>query len=282
MPATRPLMPAQASPLWVLAAAIAWTITVSLAVFSPWFPTEALRALHQASDGWLHPTLVSAAVLGTGLFVLLLGPGRQRPADIGLRRGALPPGLAATAVLWLAMNASTLIAARADGLPLTLHPDWSQGGLVPGRLLAQLLGTALVEETVFRAWLWPQLALRLHRLVPRAGAWTVALLVSQGLFALLHVPMVLATAGPAALAGVLVNLFVVGLITALLYAATRNLFFVVGLHALGNAPTLLMEPHGPPPTLVMAGVAIVMAVGVVLARRHRGASGGLRMTVAKG
>lgn len=81
---------------------------------------------------------------------------------------------------------------------------------------------------MFRAWLWPQLALRLHRLVPRAGAWTVALLVSQGLFA------------------------------------------------------LLMEPHGPPPTLVMAGVAIVMAVGVVLARRHRGASGGLRMTVAKG
>ena len=66
--------------------------------------------LHQATNGWLNPTLVLAALLGAGTFFLVFGPGRQRPADLGLRWAALPFGLAATFAVWLAMNASTALA----------------------------------------------------------------------------------------------------------------------------------------------------------------------------
>ena len=267
----RSLLPATTSPSWTLAAAVAYSIAAGLFVFSPVFPMHRLQVLHQATNGWLNPTLVLAALLGAGTFFLVFGPRRQRPADLGLRWAALPFGLAATFAVWLAMNASTALATRAEGLPLALHADWSGGGLLPGRLMAQLLGTALVEETVFRAWLWPQLALRVGRGAPRWPAWAAALLASQAMSALLHVPMLASAGTPgSALAGVLVNLFVFGVVAALLYAATRNLFFVVGLHALGNAPTLLMEVRGPAPTLVMLGAAILIAAGTYAARRRRG------------
>jgi uncharacterized protein len=76
------------------------------------------------------------------------------------------------------------------------------------------------------------------------------------------------------------GLFVVGLVLALLYAATRNLFFVVGLHALGNAPTLLAEPQGPAPSMVMLGVAVVLAAAWAWRNHRSGAAGRIRRPVA--
>ena len=129
-----------------------------------------------------------------------------------------------------------------------------------GEPAAQLLGTALLEETVFRAWLWPQFASRLATRLPCRVAWVLALVASQALFALAHIPARIAGgAGPTELGMAIAGLFVVGAVLALLYAATRNLFFVVGVHALGNAPTLLAEPQGPSPTLVMLVAALVVA-----------------------
>src|SRR5690606_20865686 len=140
-----------------------------------------------------------------------------------------------------------------------------------GPLLAQLLGTALVEETVFHGWLWPQSVAWLRRAVPAPVAAVAGLLGSQALFALLHLPALLAAgAGTEAIAGSLLMLFVVGLVFVLVYAATGNLFIAIGAHALGNAPTLLFAPQGPAPTLVLlAGVLAVAAIGAGWRRRAR-------------
>ena len=239
--------------LLFIAASGAW-------LFSPYFPLELLRALDSASAGWIAPTLALAVVFGAVELWLLFVPGKQRPAILGWRADALPAALAATLVAWLAMQASVVLASRLGDTPLAWNPGWAEGGLLPGALIAQLFGTALLEETVFRAWLWPQLALRMARRWPAHRAWAVALLLSQGAFALLHLPAQIAagTALPA-LAGMVSGLFLTGIVLALLYAATRNLFFVVGVHALGNAPTLLFEPQGPQPTLVLLGASILVA-----------------------
>lgn len=242
---------------------------VAVWVFSPAFPMDALRRLQASTDGWIAATLVTTLVIGLGQLALVFGPGRQRPRDVGWRASALPMAVAATLVAWLAMNASTLVASLATGAPLQWQAGWVQGGVLPGALIAQLAGTALMEETVFRGWLWPQIALRLSRRLSASTAWIVALLASQGLFALLHIPVRLAGgASMGEVATMVLGLFLVGIVFALLYAATRNLFFVVGLHALGNAPTLLAEPQGPAPTLVMLGVAVVIAT-LWAWRRHR-------------
>lgn len=264
-----PLLPATASPWWVVVAMLLYCAGVAVWIFSPAFPMHLLRRLQADTDGWIAATLVLTLVIGIGQLALVFGPGRQRPRDVGWRASALTAAVLATLAAWLAMNASTLIASLATGAPLQWNAGWAKGGLLPGALIAQLAGTALMEETVFRGWLWPQIALRLSRRLSAWGAWIGALLASQGLFALLHIPVrVAGGASTGEVATMVLGLFAIGIVFALLYAATRNLVFVVGLHALGNAPTLMFEPQGPAPTLVMLGVAVAIAAAWAWRRRR--------------
>lgn len=262
------------SPTWVLLTVLAFTSAYAVWVFSAHFPMHWLRAVQAASGDWVQVTLLLSLASGLVTLTLIFGPGRQQARDVGWQPSALPVALLLTLALWLGMNVSSLVATRMAGLPLALHADWSRGGLLPGALIAQLLGTALMEETVFRAWLWPQLTRRFAQWQPPRYAWLLGLLVSQGLFALLHIPARLSGgASPADVAAMVAMLFVIGLVFALIYAATRNLFFVVGLHALGNAPTLLLAPQGPQPTLVLLGLALLVSVVWALRRqRARGST----------
>lgn len=246
----------------MLAAVLLYGIAAAAWVFSPVFPMHLLRDLQTSTDGWINATLVLAGVLSLGQLWLVFGPGRQRPSDVGWVPAALLPALGLTLVAWLAMNASTAMTAGFTGTPLEWNAGWARGGALPGALIAQLSGNALIEETLFRAWLWPQLALRFARRMRQGPAWVLALVASQSLFALMHIPVRLAAgAEVAALGGLLLTVFVVGVVFALLYAATRNLFFVIGVHALGNAPSLLFDAQGPAPTLVLLGVATLIALG---------------------
>jgi membrane protease YdiL (CAAX protease family) len=109
---------------------------------------------------------------------------------------------------------------------------------------------------VFRGFLWPQLSARLGG--GRCGAWLGALL-SQAAFAALHVPILLHNGvAPGELAGPLLGLFLSGLVLLTVYAATGNLFIAVGIHALGNAPTLLFQPQGLPPSVWLLGGTLVL------------------------
>ena len=140
-------------------------------------------------------------------------------------------------------------------------------GIALGPLLAQVLGTALVEETVFRGFLWRELARRLGG-GPR-GAWAGAI-ASQALFALLHVPIRLSQgASGSELATMVLGLFLIGLVFVAVYAATGNLFVAVMVHALGNAPTLALVPQGAPTMWLLGGTLALIAVSAWWRLRRR-------------
>lgn len=257
------------SPAGAMAWLGAWSVLATLWFVSPLFPMDALAQLQRTSGGWLSVTLLASGGIGLVQLVLLRGPCQQSWQALGWHGRALPAALAATVALWALMQAGTVAVAAMRGDAPQPHAAWALGwGIALGPLLAQCLGTALLEETVFRAWLWPQLSARLGG--GTRGA-VVGALASQATFALMHVPIRLyqgASAGE--LAGMLVGLFVVGLVFVLVYAGTRNLFIAVGVHALGNAPTLLFEPQGPAPTLWLLGGALALAAGMALVRRKAG------------
>jgi uncharacterized protein len=262
------------SPTWVLVVVLLWTTAGSLWLFSPWFPMQLLRDLQHASGGWASITLMASASLGAVVLALVFGPGRQRLADVGWRWNKLGLGLAITLALWAAMQLASLFGQLATGDPAVLAPAWNQGlGIALGPLLAQLLGTALVEETVMRAWLWPQLRIRWQGRMGAGRALWSALFASQLLFALLHLPMLLSRgAAPAELAGSLMMLFLVGIVFAAVYAATGNIFIAVGAHALGNAPTMLIAPGSVQPTLALLVSLLLMIGGCALHRRYGSAA----------
>lgn len=246
------------SPALVLALLGAWAVASALWFVSPWFPMQTLAGLEQATGGWLSVTLLASATIGLVELAILLGPGRQSLAGLGWQPTHLGPALQVALLLWLLMQAGSLLGGAGEPGPwLPWHPSWERGlGIALGPLLAQLLGTALFEETVFRGFLWPQLSARLGG--GRRGAWLGALL-SQAAFAALHVPILLHNGvAPGELAGPLLGLFLSGLVLLTVYAATGNLFIAVGIHALGNAPTLLFQPQGLPPSVWLLGGTLVL------------------------
>lgn len=257
------------APAFALALLALWTCVAAAWFVSPLFPLQALRQLQAISGGWVTVTLVASAGIGLVQLVIVFGPGRQSLRDVGWHRTSLVPALVGTAALWALMHAGTMVWSLATGTSLRPAAAWAgsaAAALAP--LLAQVFGTALMEETVFRGHLWPQLVLRLRTIATARVAWVAGLLLSQALFALLHVP-VLGSQGldAGAIGGTLVMLFVVGVVFALVYAATGNLWLAVGAHALGNAPTLLVEPQGPHPTLWLMG-GLIAICAVAWARRR--------------
>ena len=250
--------------LWLLAG---WTVGSALWFVSSAFPMAPLVALQQASGGWLSVTLVASMGIGLVQLAILAGPGRRTPASFGWRWRDLPAGLAAGVLLWGLMHGPMLGGWVAGAGPLEMHPAWATGlGIALGPLLAQLLGTALVEETVFRGFLWPEFVRRLGG--GRRGAW-IGAIASQAVFALLHLPIRLSQgASGGELVATVLGLMLVGLVFVVVYAATGNLFVAVAVHALGNAPTLLLAPQGAP-TMWLLGGTLALVAAAAPRRRDR-------------
>lgn len=168
--------------------------------------------------------------------------GGLRWTDVGWRASALVPALIVVGLFWLGSQGSLWFAYEAYGGEPTWGWRWrGQGGSVLAGLHAQLLGNSLVEETLFRGFLLPQVYLRF---APSRSmvALIVALLATLVLSVLIHVPNYVYEGQ---LVGVelreaLFFVFRFQLALALVFLVTRNLFICVGLHAVWNArPTLI-------------------------------------------
>ncbi|MFQ5889708.1 MAG: lysostaphin resistance A-like protein [Gemmatimonadota bacterium] len=205
----------------------------------PW-PETLARATH----GWVRATLVGSGLM----FVLVVGLGILRVGRLGLvdvywDRRALFPAIAIVLGVWASVQLLIAASELARGHVLAWNGDWSSRGasVMLGALLAQLLGNALVEETIFRGFFLPQLARRFRRLISsRTGLITAALVASQAVFSLSHIPNRIVAGMPlAGFAPDLLGVFAAGAALAGVFLITRNLWVVVGLHALGNRPTAL-------------------------------------------
>ncbi len=232
------------------------------------FANGAFRPLTTLTGGLITGTLVTGLVL---LVVLVWGVclrfGRLRPYDIGWLPQQFGAAVFFTLILWGSAQLVHLgagLLTHGGVLPAPAITMRVHGGLL-GMLVAQLFGNALFEELAYRGFLFPQLYLRIHGSGDRPWLrFILTLLISQGLFALVHIPNRLYLGlSSTEIAADLALLTVWGVLFTLLYLHTDNLFLVVGIHALGNAPTTLFATA---PVLDGAGGALLIyglaAVGV--------------------
>lgn len=147
----------------------------------------------------------------------------------------IPVDIAVTAGIWVAVQGNQALSTRLIGGTAAPAVRWSEWGItgVIGTLLGQLFGNALCEELVYRGFL-----------------------LTQVLFATCHISSALA-GGMSAIDVVLdlIRLTVLGILLALLYVRTNNLFIVIGVHALMNAPTALVSS----PTIDVSVLVILLA-----------------------
>ncbi len=205
-----------------------------------------LLRLHLASGGLVEPTLVAGFVsLGLVVGVAIFSLGRLRPAEVGWVPSQLLPALIVLPICWVVVQLILTGLVLSAGGTLELNQAWSRpgAGFVLGGLLAQLLGNALAEETVFRGFFFPQLQKSFAGRLGPFWSLVLAVVVSQLLFALSHIPNRLLVHGlevPQLLKDQKA-LLVMGMAFLAAYILTRNLWVVVGLHALVNDPASLVQ-----------------------------------------
>jgi membrane protease YdiL (CAAX protease family) len=217
---------------------------------------------HSALEGAICRTLVlNALLIVAPIGGVLLWYEKLSLRDIGIVWRKLPFAMLLGVGIWLLVQGIELAAGLLLRGSAGIDPAWRGGGLaIVGLLAVHLFGTALYEEVAFRGFLLRQCLLRFHRWTKNRQALSkaMAILVSQLAFALFHVPWKLVTQGWSAdTMGELCGVLVTGIIYSLLYLRTNNLFLVMGVHALGNAPTSLLTPTVGTPNLLLLFMVLI-------------------------
>ena len=241
------------APWWLVVLLLAAHVFMTVLGNQWYFGSGIWKPLHQQSYGLLTPTVTwGLTYLLVVICGVLLGLGRRRPAEIGIEWQKLPSAALYTGLLWIGLQIVLAGWYSAFGQSLAIANGWNGIEVLgkAGALLGQLLGNALCEEIVFRGFLLMQLILLFRRRWPEQPrkAFVVAFLLAAAVFAVQHLPYHLRTdnyVSLSKLAGDQLEVLLGGCILGWLYWQTRNLFFVVGVHSLVNAPTTLWAARGP-------------------------------------
>jgi CAAX protease family protein len=230
---------------WLILTCLALEVLLVLAAIFGFYLPNTLAPLIDATGGLVSGVFV-VGLIGLVVIVggLLFGVARLRPQDVGLRPSRLLAGFLLTVLAWLALQLVVLIVSLIANGGLVMNPIWTKYsvGFVLGYfLLNQILGNSLHEEIIWRGFLVPQLLFQFRRLRQRPVLQgVVVLLASQALFALYHIPIQLYQGtSPGDLPLALLPLWLIGIALAFIYLRTRNLWLVIGLHALNDLPLLL-------------------------------------------
>ncbi len=252
--------------LLFLATYVGLSLLINLVVFrSPW-----LDPVARSTHGCIQPTLV----VNLGLIVLLIGGvlglgGRLSPRRLFGSLRQVFPAILWTCALWGITQLIGVVVLSIQG-GLTLDSSWDLYGVswVLGGLLAQLAGNALLEEIAYRGFLLPQTHRRLSAIRRPALRIFAAVLISQAVFALIHIPNRMYTGLPLASYPMdLVRLLGLGALFAVIYLRTGNLLLAVGIHALLNRPTSLIDfPSSSTALLILT--ALLLVAWPWVSRRH--------------
>ena len=241
------------APFWLFVLVLSADVFMSV-LGNQWYIHSGIwKPLYDQTYGLLHPALVGGVVFFLVVICgVLLGAGRRRPAEVGLEWSKLPAAILYTFVIWVGLQIVLVAWYLSWGQSVAIANGWDGVDTLgkAGALLGQLLGNALCEEIVFRGFLLVQFVLLAqlwwsHQ--PRTS-FVVALFFATLIFAVLHVPFLLRPDNYLSLSKLardLLEIFTIGSIFGWLYWRTCNLFFVVGVHALGNAPTTLWAARDP-------------------------------------
>lgn len=217
-------------------------VTMAFVLLNSTLLDTPVAALSHATAGLVNFTLLANLLMLALTAVILFGWGRLRPSDVGLEWRKLPAGLLAVGLIWLALQGVGLLCSQLFHGSAIWHPQWEAypTAVVIGWLNGTLFGVAVVEEIGFRGFLIPQFWVRLN------GRWRLAtaVVLSQLSFAAMHIPQLIhEQLPPAAFASRAGMVFLLGVVFALIYLLSDNLFIAMAFHGLHDSPTLLFNSN---------------------------------------
>lgn len=256
-----------AVPLGILAAVVLVRLTMAevtlVTVFAyPPYEQPIFGPICIATDGYLSAqTIVHLVMLAVVVVIPLWYVRDLKPRHLGLDRRALPVGAAVILSLWVGLQLVGAAVAGLDG-SVTFSRSWQALGVAgwTKALIPEFFGSALSEEVYYRGLLLAQGYLIAKRFtIDRRVALVASLLVVQAWFAVVHIPARLVQGAPLPLPVDILGVFLLGIVFALVYLRTGNLFLAVGVHALTNDPApLFVDP--PLARAIVLGLTVLLLV----------------------
>lgn len=206
---------------------------------------EVFFNLHGITNGLIHPVLLYTLISLAIVCFIIFGWARLKPREVGCLRTALKPALMFLFGFWfVAQGCFALLSLFRTGT-LEWNITWGQGWpAVVGLFIAYLFGTAIYEELAFRGFMLPQFYLKLGGSPENQTRkhLVYAILASQIVFSLVHIPRLIYDGANLGLISARLGICLfLGVIMALLYIRTSNLFLIVGIHALIDTNTSLLN-----------------------------------------
>jgi len=201
--------------------------------------------IYKLTNGLVNFTLLIYLILiFTIIFGLFIGLGKLRLKDLGVRIDKIKNSILFTVLFWIIINIITAICLLIVSGSIALNRSWGEKGALAllGLLLCQLFGNALYEEIAFRGFLFPQIYLKIKKIsrLNKKNKIIISIILSQAYFSIMHIPNRLYhNINGIELLIHLIMVFIIGIVFVLLYLRTNNLFIVIGIHALADAPTLI-------------------------------------------
>lgn len=201
--------------------------------------------LFDITKGLIHPILLYDLISLVIICFIIFGWGHLKLREVGFLKTALKPAMLFFLCFWLMAQVSFALLSWVRAGTLEWNIAWEQGWAgVIGLLIAHLFGTAIYEELAFRGFMLPQLYLKLGGSTANQTRkhLVYAILASQIVFSLVHLPVLIydKLSFGIIVARLGACLFL-GIIMALIYLRTSNLFLVVGIHALIDTKTALFN-----------------------------------------
>lgn len=256
-------------PVWFTACLMVVHIGFALFMNLIVFKIGYLDPIHTATHGWINRTL-SANVIGLliEVVIILFIIGKLSSSDVGIPKEKLWLGLVGTFIFWLTINVFDLLTVFLTNSDISFNSTLlNHPNVVLGGFIGQVFGNALLEEILFRGFLFVQVCLLLGKINHYTLCMLAGLLLSQSVFALIHIPNRIASGyvGMEYLFDFFQLVFI-GVLFAMIYLLTRNLFFVIGVHALLNNPPMLFESNFSN-SIVLLAIFLLVVFLLVINRR---------------
>ena len=246
---------------YVLVAFVLGHVALKAVFFSMPFYRFVAAPVNHATAGVITPivlaALVQLVVLVGGVMVLM---GRLNARDLGLERQAFVNAGVVMLLVWGLAQVATVLLGWSGLAPFAPNPDLATLPLpfLVGKQLDAIVGSAFIEEVMYRGFLMTQLVLLAQRRWPGRPGLSLGLGVgvTQLYFGINHIPAALRMHLPTAeIAMYIVHAALAGALFAALYLRTGNLFVAVGAHAIVNSPASLFVAGFDPALLALVPFA---------------------------
>jgi membrane protease YdiL (CAAX protease family) len=206
------------------------------------FKIRFFHAIESASRSLLSSTLC-ANVLSIAIFSLLIfGLGKHNLASMGMQKDHILPAVKVSLCIWIVAQLMVIALTYFERQQIIFVRHITP---LVGGFLGQLAGNALFEEMIYRGLLFLQLYILFKGKRSDTSAMILAMIISQGVFAIIHIPNRLMLNHVSNLTTDLLNLFFFGVMFTLIFIKTQNLFFIIGIHAFFNSPLNVIKTSVP-------------------------------------